>query len=39
MKYYAILGNDIEAGPTGARARCGVLEDDLKKLRDHCEKK
>jgi hypothetical protein len=39
MKYYAMLGNDIEAGPTGARARCGVLEDDLKKLRDYCEKK
>lgn len=38
MKYYAMLGNDIEVGPTGARARYGVLEDDLKKLRDYCEK-
>jgi len=34
MKYYVVLAYDVEVGPTGSRARYGVLENDLQELMD-----
>ncbi len=37
--YYIALRRDIEAGPSGPRARFGALQGDLQRLRDYCERR